>query len=87
MSMVGMQHPEVVAAIKAGGDETTLLVVDVETEEFFKRCNVLPTEEHVTGKHEQESDFDQLVGIIGITYLSSINMVTLRRAFLSRFPL
>lgn len=48
--MVGMQHPEVVAAIKAGGDETTLLVVDVEAEEFFKRCDVLPTEEHVTGK-------------------------------------
>lgn len=49
MSVMGMQHSEVVAAIKAGGDETTLLVVDAETEEFFKRCNVLPTEEHVTG--------------------------------------
>lgn len=49
MSVVGMQHSEVVAAIKAGGDETTLLVVDAETDEFFKRCNVLPAEEHVTG--------------------------------------
>uniref|UniRef100_A0A1A7XQH1 Na(+)/H(+) exchange regulatory cofactor NHE-RF n=2 Tax=Iconisemion striatum TaxID=60296 RepID=A0A1A7XQH1_9TELE len=49
VSVVGMQHSEVVAAIKAGGDETRLLVVDAETEEFFKRCNVLPTEEHVTG--------------------------------------
>lgn len=50
LSVVHMQHSEVVAAIKAGGAETKLLVVDAETEEFFKRCNVLPTEEHVTGK-------------------------------------
>lgn len=49
VSVVGMQHSEVVAAIKAGGDETRLLVVDAETEEFFKRCNVLPSEEHVSG--------------------------------------
>ncbi|KAM4715146.1 LOW QUALITY PROTEIN: Na(+)/H(+) exchange regulatory cofactor NHE-RF1-like [Anableps anableps] len=49
VSVVGMQHTEVVAAIKANGDETTLLVVDAEAEEFFKRCNVQPTEEHVTG--------------------------------------
>lgn len=49
VSVIGMQHSEVVAAIKAGGDEATLLVVDAETEEFFKRCNILPTEEHVTG--------------------------------------
>ncbi|XP_041818385.1 Na(+)/H(+) exchange regulatory cofactor NHE-RF1a [Chelmon rostratus] len=49
VSVIGMQHSEVVAAIKAGGDETTLLVVDAETEEFFSRCKVLPTEEHVTG--------------------------------------
>uniref|UniRef100_A0A3P9JCV5 Na(+)/H(+) exchange regulatory cofactor NHE-RF n=1 Tax=Oryzias latipes TaxID=8090 RepID=A0A3P9JCV5_ORYLA len=47
--VAGMQHSEVVAAIKAGGDETRLLVVDAETEEFFKKCNVTPTEEHVTG--------------------------------------
>ncbi|KAM7382192.1 hypothetical protein PAMA_012856 [Pampus argenteus] len=49
MSVIGLQHSDVVAAIKAGGDETRLLVVDAETEEFFKRCNVLPTEDHVTG--------------------------------------
>ncbi|XP_008300510.1 Na(+)/H(+) exchange regulatory cofactor NHE-RF1-like [Stegastes partitus] len=49
VSVVGKQHSEVVAAIKAGGDETKLLVVDAETEEFFKRCHVLPSEEHVTG--------------------------------------
>ncbi|XP_029311713.1 Na(+)/H(+) exchange regulatory cofactor NHE-RF1a isoform X2 [Cottoperca gobio] len=49
MSVIDMQHSEVVAAIKAGGEETCLLVVDAETEEFFKRCNVQPTEEHVSG--------------------------------------
>lgn len=49
MSVIGMQHSEVVAAIKAGGDETTLLLVDAEAEDFFNRCNVVPTEEHVTG--------------------------------------
>ncbi|XP_023849485.1 Na(+)/H(+) exchange regulatory cofactor NHE-RF1 [Salvelinus sp. IW2-2015] len=49
MSVVGMQHSEVVAAIKAGGDETSLLVVDREAEAFFNSCNVIPTEAHLTG--------------------------------------
>ncbi|XP_031179766.1 Na(+)/H(+) exchange regulatory cofactor NHE-RF1-like isoform X1 [Sander lucioperca] len=49
LSVIGLQHSEVVAAIKAGGDSTSLLVVDAESEEFFKRCGVLPTEAHVTG--------------------------------------
>jgi len=44
-----MQHSEVVAAIKAGGDETRLLVVDSETDAFFMSCGVLPTEKHLTG--------------------------------------
>ncbi|XP_062331539.1 Na(+)/H(+) exchange regulatory cofactor NHE-RF1a isoform X1 [Osmerus eperlanus] len=44
-----MQHSEVVGAIKTGGGETSLLVVDAETEAFFKSCNVLPTEAHLTG--------------------------------------
>uniref|UniRef100_A0A3Q4H5Y6 NHERF family PDZ scaffold protein 1 n=1 Tax=Neolamprologus brichardi TaxID=32507 RepID=A0A3Q4H5Y6_NEOBR len=48
MSVAGMQHSEVVAAIKAGGDETRLLVVDIEAEEFFQKCNVMPTEEHIS---------------------------------------
>ncbi|XP_074016318.1 Na(+)/H(+) exchange regulatory cofactor NHE-RF1 [Numenius arquata] len=45
----GKQHADVVAAIKAGGDETKLLVVDVLTDEFFKKCKVVPSEEHLTG--------------------------------------
>ncbi|NXR42623.1 NHRF1 protein, partial [Zosterops hypoxanthus] len=47
--MEGKQHSDVVAAIKASGDETRLLVVDVLTDEFFKKCNVVPSEQHLTG--------------------------------------
>ncbi|NXP07638.1 NHRF1 protein, partial [Thinocorus orbignyianus] len=47
--MEGKQHADVVAAIKAGGEETKLLVVDVLTDEFFKKCKVVPSEEHLTG--------------------------------------
>nr|XP_056704444.1 Na(+)/H(+) exchange regulatory cofactor NHE-RF1 [Euleptes europaea] len=49
LSMEGKQHSDVVAAIKAGGDETKLLVVDSLTDDFFKKCKVLPSEEHLTG--------------------------------------
>lgn len=49
VSVVGMQHSQVVEAIRAGGDETRLLVIDFETADFFMRCSVEPTEEHVTG--------------------------------------
>ncbi|NXX31243.1 NHRF1 protein, partial [Nicator chloris] len=45
----GKQHSDVVAAIKASGDETRLLVVDVLTDEFFKKCKVVPSEQHLTG--------------------------------------
>ncbi|NXL65652.1 NHRF1 protein, partial [Chordeiles acutipennis] len=47
--MEGKQHADVVAAIKASGDETRLLVVDVLADEFFKKCKVVPSEEHLTG--------------------------------------
>ncbi|XP_023676466.1 Na(+)/H(+) exchange regulatory cofactor NHE-RF1-like isoform X1 [Paramormyrops kingsleyae] len=49
MSMEGKQHSDVVAAIKAGGNETSLLVVDSETDNFFKSCKTTPTEKHLTG--------------------------------------
>lgn len=49
VSVHGMQHSDVVATIKAGGDELRLLVVDPDTEAFFSSCQVLPTEEHLTG--------------------------------------
>ncbi|XP_043861136.1 Na(+)/H(+) exchange regulatory cofactor NHE-RF1 [Dromiciops gliroides] len=48
--MEGKQHGDVVAAIKAGGDETKLLVVDKETDEFFKKCKVIPSQEHLSGR-------------------------------------
>ncbi|NXD02342.1 NHRF1 protein, partial [Certhia familiaris] len=47
--MEGKQHSDVVAAIKASGDETRLLVVDVLTDEFFKKCKVVPSEQHLKG--------------------------------------
>lgn len=45
----GKTHSEVVAAIKSGGNETSLLVVDPDTDAFFKRCRVSPASEHLTG--------------------------------------
>uniref|UniRef100_A0A7M4FS77 Na(+)/H(+) exchange regulatory cofactor NHE-RF1 n=1 Tax=Crocodylus porosus TaxID=8502 RepID=A0A7M4FS77_CROPO len=48
--MEGKQHADVVSAIKAGGEETKLLVVDVLTDEFFRKCKVIPSEAHLTGK-------------------------------------
>ncbi|XP_040845652.1 Na(+)/H(+) exchange regulatory cofactor NHE-RF1 isoform X2 [Ochotona curzoniae] len=45
----GKQHGDVVSAIKAGGDEAKLLVVDKETDEFFKKCRVIPSSEHLKG--------------------------------------
>ncbi|KAL8163270.1 UNVERIFIED_CONTAM: hypothetical protein K2H54_016377 [Gekko kuhli] len=50
VTMEGKQHSDVVAAIRAGGDETKLLVVDSLADEFFKKCKVLPSEEHLTGE-------------------------------------
>ncbi|XP_004463877.2 Na(+)/H(+) exchange regulatory cofactor NHE-RF1 [Dasypus novemcinctus] len=47
--MEGKQHGDVVSAIRAGGEETKLLVVDKETDEFFKKCKVTPSEEHLAG--------------------------------------
>ncbi|XP_069608486.1 Na(+)/H(+) exchange regulatory cofactor NHE-RF1 [Ranitomeya imitator] len=48
-SMLGKQHGDVVSAIKAGGDETSLLVVDPLTDKYFQECHVTPGREHLTG--------------------------------------
>ncbi|KAM6155302.1 Na(+)/H(+) exchange regulatory cofactor NHE-RF2 isoform 3-T3 [Rhynchocyon petersi] len=45
----GLRHTEVVASIKAREEEARLLVVDPETDEYFKRLRVTPTEEHLQG--------------------------------------
>uniref|UniRef100_UPI0037E7BBA3 Na(+)/H(+) exchange regulatory cofactor NHE-RF1-like n=1 Tax=Semicossyphus pulcher TaxID=241346 RepID=UPI0037E7BBA3 len=49
MTVEGKTHSEVVAAIKAGGNVARLLVVDSDTDAFFKRCRVTPTSDHLTG--------------------------------------
>ncbi|CAH2302206.1 Na(+) H(+) exchange regulatory cofactor NHE-RF1 [Pelobates cultripes] len=49
VSMIGKLHSDVVSSIKAGGEETTLLVVDPETDLFFKECGVAPGREHLQG--------------------------------------
>ncbi|XP_011476646.1 Na(+)/H(+) exchange regulatory cofactor NHE-RF1 isoform X2 [Oryzias latipes] len=49
VSVEGKAHSDVVAAIKAGGRETRLLVVDPDADAFFKKCKVRPTSEHLTG--------------------------------------
>lgn len=49
ISVEGKTHSEVVAAIRAGGDKTTLLVVDPDTDEFFQKCMVTPSVEHISG--------------------------------------
>uniref|UniRef100_A0A672S8Z4 Na(+)/H(+) exchange regulatory cofactor NHE-RF n=1 Tax=Sinocyclocheilus grahami TaxID=75366 RepID=A0A672S8Z4_SINGR len=56
VSVEGKQHAEVVAAIKAGGDNTSLLVVDQDTDAFFKKCRVMPTAEHLTAPSLRRSD-------------------------------
>ncbi|XP_076998303.1 Na(+)/H(+) exchange regulatory cofactor NHE-RF2 isoform X3 [Tamandua tetradactyla] len=45
----GLRHAEVVARIKAREDEARLLVVNPETDQYFKRLRATPTEEHVEG--------------------------------------
>ncbi|CAB1444672.1 unnamed protein product [Pleuronectes platessa] len=49
MMVEGKTHSQVVAAIKAGGSETRLLLVDADTDAYFKRCRVAPTVDHLTG--------------------------------------
>ncbi|XP_075942387.1 Na(+)/H(+) exchange regulatory cofactor NHE-RF1 [Anarhichas minor] len=49
LSVEGKTHSEVVAAIKAGGKEVRLLVVDPDTDAFFRRCRVAPALDHLSG--------------------------------------
>ncbi|XP_070684654.1 Na(+)/H(+) exchange regulatory cofactor NHE-RF2 [Pempheris klunzingeri] len=42
----GLRHSEVVALIRAGGEEVSLLVVDQETDELFCRLGITPTTSH-----------------------------------------
>ncbi|XP_076584925.1 NHERF family PDZ scaffold protein 2 [Chaetodon auriga] len=47
VNIEGLRHSEVVALIRAGGEEVRLLVVDPETDELFHRLGITPTTSHV----------------------------------------
>ncbi|KAM9785022.1 Na(+)/H(+) exchange regulatory cofactor NHE-RF2 isoform X2 [Syngnathus typhle] len=47
VNIEGMRHSEVVAFIKKGGDETWLLVVDPDADEYFKMKGMVPAVSHV----------------------------------------
>ncbi|XP_025909833.1 Na(+)/H(+) exchange regulatory cofactor NHE-RF2 [Nothoprocta perdicaria] len=49
INVEGLRHAEVVAHIKCREHEARLLVVDPETDEYFKKLGVTPTEEHAKG--------------------------------------
>ncbi|CAL8303605.1 unnamed protein product [Lota lota] len=76
MSVAGMQHAEVVAAIKAGGEETSMLVVDSEADAYFISCNVLPTEEHLTGPLPQRRSRESVDGVSSTSLLGVILCVS-----------
>lgn len=46
----GLRHSEVVALIRSRGDEVSLLVVDQETDELFRRLGITPTITHTKGQ-------------------------------------
>uniref|UniRef100_A0A8C8S9R9 Na(+)/H(+) exchange regulatory cofactor NHE-RF n=1 Tax=Pelusios castaneus TaxID=367368 RepID=A0A8C8S9R9_9SAUR len=49
INVEGMKHSEVVSNIKSKETEARLLVVDPETDEYFKKLGIIPTEEHIKG--------------------------------------
>ncbi|NWR26003.1 NHRF2 protein, partial [Emberiza fucata] len=50
INVEGLRHSEVVSHIKARDSEARLLVVDPETDEYFKKLGVTPREEHSKGE-------------------------------------
>ncbi|XP_038675563.1 Na(+)/H(+) exchange regulatory cofactor NHE-RF2 [Scyliorhinus canicula] len=49
VNIEGKKHSEVVAWIKASEEEARLLVVDPETDQYFKKLGITPTESHLKG--------------------------------------
>ncbi|KAK5856498.1 hypothetical protein PBY51_008087 [Eleginops maclovinus] len=49
VSVDGKTHSDVVGLIKAGGNVARLLVVDADTDAFFKKCRVAPSSDYLTG--------------------------------------
>lgn len=50
MNIEHLRHSEVVAVIRRGGGQTSLLVVDPETDELFKALGITPTCKHLEGQ-------------------------------------
>nr|XP_013809403.1 PREDICTED: Na(+)/H(+) exchange regulatory cofactor NHE-RF2-like [Apteryx mantelli mantelli] len=50
INVEGLRHSEVVSHIKSRENEARLLVVDPETDDYFKKLGVTPTEEHARGE-------------------------------------
>uniref|UniRef100_A0A8C6ZUY2 SLC9A3 regulator 2 n=1 Tax=Nothoprocta perdicaria TaxID=30464 RepID=A0A8C6ZUY2_NOTPE len=57
INVEGLRHAEVVAHIKCREHEARLLVVDPETDEYFKKLGVTPTEEHAKGEAGTRAPF------------------------------
>ncbi|KAI3352900.1 hypothetical protein L3Q82_019469 [Scortum barcoo] len=55
VNIEGLRHSEVVAFIRAGGEEVRLLVVDQETDELFHRLGLTPTSSHEKKVYVDES--------------------------------
>ncbi|KAM9363333.1 Na(+)/H(+) exchange regulatory cofactor NHE-RF2 [Symphorus nematophorus] len=55
VNVEGLRHSEVVALIRAGGEEVRLLVVDQETDELFHRLGLTPTTSHIKEVYVDES--------------------------------
>ena len=52
MNVEGLRHSEVVALIRAGGEEVRLLVIDQETDELFQRLGLTPPASHIKGQNK-----------------------------------
>uniref|UniRef100_A0A8C2WX53 Na(+)/H(+) exchange regulatory cofactor NHE-RF n=1 Tax=Cyclopterus lumpus TaxID=8103 RepID=A0A8C2WX53_CYCLU len=63
LSVEGKTHSEVVAAIKAGGREARLLVVDPDSDAFFKRCRVAPALDHLSGERTRAKERDSTLSV------------------------
>lgn len=68
INVEGMKHSEVVSHIKSKENEAKLLVVDPETDDYFKKLGVTPAEEHIKGECETPAAALALGGIGKVTW-------------------
>lgn len=60
VNIQGLKHSEVVALIRAAGEEVRLLVVDQETDELFHRLGITPASNNVKGQIARTHTHTQL---------------------------